>query len=50
MVTFDYLLREIYEIQGTADPNQGESTLTERMREIWERCCEIMRRSGYEPD
>jgi hypothetical protein len=44
------LLQLVYEIQGSADPNHPDTleSLKERMKEIWEKACEIMERTGFE--
>jgi hypothetical protein len=39
----------VHEIQGAADPNHPKETLKTRMAEIWEKACEIMDRTGYQP-
>jgi hypothetical protein len=46
------ILDMIYVIQGIADPNQPQdlASFKQRMQEIWEMACEIMDRTGYQPD
>lgn len=44
------ILALVHEIQGAADPNQPKDTLKARMAEIWEKACEVMDRTGYQPD
>ena len=44
------ILNLVYEIQGAADPAHPESSLKERMEEIYEKACEVMRGTGFMPD
>jgi hypothetical protein len=46
------ILMLVYEIQGLADPNDSQTlqSLKERMKETWEKACEIMDRTGFQPD
>lgn len=46
------ILQLVYEIQGLADPNdlQTLESLKSRMDEIWDKACEIMERTGFQPD
>lgn len=50
MVTFDYLLQALYEIQGAADPNHGDDTLKDRMAEIYAKACDAIEQSGWKPE
>lgn len=44
------ILQIMYEIQGNADPAHPEKSLKERMQEIYDKACEVMRRTGFDPD
>ena len=44
------VLEIVYEIQGASEPNQPDSTLKERMEEIYEMACRVMRQTGFHPD
>lgn len=47
---FDEILRMVHEMQGAADPNHNPADIAERMQKIWELACEIMDRTGWQPD
>lgn len=53
------ILQAVYEIQGAADPNhdnrKGKTDVRlcdyqRRMKEIWERACDVMDRTGFQPN
>ncbi len=46
----DKILDAVYEIQGNADPNDSPRTRKERLDRIYELACEVMDRTGYDPD
>lgn len=44
------ILMAVYQIQGAADPNHPADSLAERMQEIFEEACSVMRQTGFHPD
>lgn len=44
------ILEAVHRIQGAADPNHPAESMAARMDEVWEVACEVMRRTGYQPD
>jgi hypothetical protein len=44
------ILMAVYRIQGASDPNHNDSDIKERMREIFDDACEVMRKTGFNPD
>lgn len=44
------ILEIVYQIQGAADPAHPAGTRAERLDEIYELACDVMRQTGYRPD
>ena len=43
------ILELVYEIQGRSDPAHSADSLAERMQTIYDVACDIMQRTGYDP-
>lgn len=44
------ILEAVYRIQGLSDSSHPAKSLEERMAEIFDLACDIMRRTGFQPD
>jgi hypothetical protein len=44
------IVEALYRMQCLADPNHPADSMLERLEEMYDIACDIMRRTGYMPD